>query len=457
MEGREFAIVDIETTGGSASTSRITEMALVIHDGTRVVDRWETLVNPEMEIPSYITRLTGIDGDMVRKAPVFSEISIKVFELLSGRVFVAHNVNFDYSFLKHQLAESGISWSASKLCTVRASRKIFPGLKSYSLGNLCQSLKIPILNRHRAGGDLTATVAVFERLLSTDHKGEMKKMLKRSAADQRLPSNVSPEDFQALPQLPGVYYFYDRGGKIIYVGKAVNLKKRVASHFSGHNISQRRQQFLSEIHRISFEVCGSELTALLLECAQIRKLWPVYNTALKRFEARYGLYEYKARNGFRYLVTGKLGKHQPCAERFHSALAGMDALRELAGKFGIDHRFCRYGGSGEVGFDDLSPWPDVALHNESVEKALESLKREKPSFAILDSGRDETEKSMILVEQGRFAAMGYLPADVDLSDWSVVAQKITTYTHNQYSMQLIESYALRNPEKVVFLSESVFS
>ena len=213
----EYAIVDIETTGGNAGGSRITEIAIIIHDGTGVTDRFETLVNPEKEIPLPIFALTGINNEMVRDAPVFDGIAEKVQQLLTDRVFVAHNVNFDYSFVRHQLEEAGFKWTARKLCTVRAARKIKPGLHSYSLGNLCRSLDIPLKNKHRAGGDATATALLFSRLLEWDSEGEIAKMIKKTSQDQRLPPNLPPEDFEQLPEKPGVYYFYNQAGKVVYV------------------------------------------------------------------------------------------------------------------------------------------------------------------------------------------------------------------------------------------------
>jgi len=197
MGNTEYAIVDIETTGGNASGSRITEIAIVIHNGTDVIDRWETLVNPEKEIPLPIFALTGINNDMVRDAPIFDDISEKVLQMLTDRIFVAHNVNFDYSFIRHQLEESGFKWTARKLCTVRATRKIRPGLESYSLGNLCQSLDIPAENRHRAGGDADATTILFSRLLEWDEEGVINKMIKKTSQDQWLPPNLPPLRFRA--------------------------------------------------------------------------------------------------------------------------------------------------------------------------------------------------------------------------------------------------------------------
>lgn len=452
MKKQEYAIVDIETTGGNASGSRITEIAIVIHDGTAVIDRWETLVNPQREIPLAIFALTGITNEMVREAPVFDDIAEKVLELLTDRVFVAHNVNFDYSFVRHQLAEAGVKWTPRKLCTVRAARKIKPGLPSYSLGNLCHSLDIILENRHRAGGDADATAILFSRLLEWDSEGEIAKMIKKTAQDQRLPPNLPPADFEQLPEKPGVYYFYNQAGKVVYVGKAINLKKRVASHFSGNSITPQRQHFLRDIHSITFEICATEFMALLLECTEIKKLWPTYNRALKRFEPKYGLYEYEARNGYRYLAIGKLSKGQACIESFNSLYDGIDLLRKLIEQFVIDQRFCDYGNFKEPDLfqkPDLSNLPEVSAHNTQIENALDFLVSNRPSFAILDKGRSKDERSCIWIENGHFYGMGYITSDVAITEPSELKDYVTPYHSNQYIMQLIYGYVDKYPGKVV--------
>ncbi|WP_269236181.1 exonuclease domain-containing protein [Flavobacterium flavigenum] len=450
MKETEYAIVDIETTGGNASGSRITEIAIIIHNGKSIIDRFETLVNPQKEIPAPIFALTGINNEMVRNAPIFDDISEKVFELLTDRIFVAHNVNFDYTFVRHELEKSGFKWKARKLCTVRAARKIRPGYKSYSLGNLCKSLDIPLQNQHRAGGDADATVILFSRLLEWDADGHLQKMIKNTALDQRLPPNLPPEDFDALPEKPGVYYFYNQVNKVIYVGKAINLKKRVASHFSGHKITPQRQHFLRDIHAISFEVCATELMALLLECTEIKKLWPVYNRALKRFEPKYGLYEYEARSGYKYLVTGKLSKFQTCIEHFNTVHEGINMLMSLKQEFEIDNRFCKYGitTAGEIFPDNTTPLPEVQTHNEKIENAIDYVLSSRSSFAILDKGRSATERSCIWVENGHFYGMGYVASDIGFADPSEVKDYVTPYISNQYIMHLINSYAQKYPGKV---------
>ena len=450
MKKQEYAIVDIETTGGNARGSRITEIAIIIHDGKKIVERWESLVNPQKEIPPAIFALTGITNEMVSTAPIFDLISDKVLELLKDRVFVAHNVNFDYSFVRNELELSGFKWTARKLCTVRAARKIKPGLPSYSLGRLCNSLDIPLENAHRAGGDANATAILFSRLLEWDDANVIETMIKKTATDQRLPPHLPPNDFDALPEKTGVYYFYDQYKKVIYVGKAVNIKKRVASHFSGHNINSQRQNFLRDIHGISFEVCATELIALLHECSEIKKLWPTYNRALKRFEFNYGLYEYEARSGYRYLAVGKLSKGQSCIESFNNLHTAINALMQLKEQFTIDHRFCNFGipELPQTTKNELEILPNLDSHNEQIEKALNHLVSKRESFAIIDKGRTQEEKSVVYVENGHFYGMGYLSSDTIINEITELKEHVTRYASNQYIMQLIYNYSEKYLYKV---------
>ncbi len=182
-----YAIVDIETTGSYAMSNGITEIAIVIHDGKQVLNFYETLVNPQRDIPYFIQRLTGIDDSMVVNAPTFEEIASQVFELLQDKIFVAHNVNFDYSFIRHHLLQAGHTLDSRKLCTVRLSRKIIPGLNGYSLSKLTRQLNINLTNHHRAGGDALATAEIFRILVERDEEDVMDGMLKGRNREQYLP------------------------------------------------------------------------------------------------------------------------------------------------------------------------------------------------------------------------------------------------------------------------------
>jgi DNA polymerase III subunit epsilon len=293
-----YAIVDIETTGGYADNHRITEIAIYHHDGMQITEVFHTLVNPGRNIPYYITGLTGITTEMVLAAPDFKTIAPEIFNRLEGKVFVAHNAHFDYSFLKKEFEQAGLNWQARKLCTVRLSRKIIPGLRSYSLGSLAESLGIKIPNRHRAGGDAEATTKIFDLLLQRDRDGYILKALKRNSGEAILPPNLAKDEFDKLPAKPGVYYFHDARGNVIYVGKAINIKKRIAGHFTGDAREWSRSRIRNEIHHVSYELTGNELIALILESQEIRRLWPKYNQAQKYRVEEWGIFDYEDRNGY---------------------------------------------------------------------------------------------------------------------------------------------------------------
>ena len=451
----EYAIVDIETTGGYASGSGITEVAIFIHDGKKIIDTYETLINPLLPIPFHIQMLTGISNDMVSDSPVFAEVADKIYTLLEGRVFVAHNVNFDYSFIKHHLEIAGYSFSAQKLCTVRMSRKIKPGLQSYSLGKLCDALKIPLNDRHRAGGDARATSILFSKLLEWDTEGTIPGMLVKKSKEQQLPPNMPREEYEKLPSRPGVYYFMDQTGKVVYVGKAKDIRKRVSSHFTGHNPKPQRQHFLRSIYSIHYEVCGTELIALLLEAVEIKRLWPEFNRAMKRQEPKFALYSYEDQQGYLRLAVGNHRKGLENVHLFNFQSEAVSLLRKLILDFELYTELCGFTTTIQKGSISLS-LSEVRTeklsseeYNLRVENALNYLSNDLPSFVILDKGREQGEQSCIWVEKGSFYGFGYIDQYSDVNSLSEVKESITRYNGNHYMKQLVYSYAEKFPKKIV--------
>ncbi|MBM3437340.1 MAG: hypothetical protein FJY07_14135, partial [Bacteroidetes bacterium] len=264
-----YSIIDIETTGLSPNYGKITEIAIYIHDGEKVVDEFTTLLNPEIDIPYRITQLTGINNKMVRDCPKFYEVAKRIVEMTQDTVFVAHNVNFDYNFIRKEFRELGYDYQRKKLCTSRLSRKLLPGRRSYSLGKLCQELGIENPHRHRAFGDAAAALKLFEILLTVEKNVEELSL-------HGLNSSLDRKLIARLPQEPGVYYFYNDSGHIIYIGKSINIRERVMSHIT-NNTSKRAIEMRNEIADIGFELTGNELIALLLESNEIKKHTPRYN------------------------------------------------------------------------------------------------------------------------------------------------------------------------------------
>jgi DNA polymerase-3 subunit epsilon len=429
-----YAIVDIETTGGYASANGIIEISIKIFDGERIVEEFETLVNPNQNIPRYIQAFTGINNDMVQDAPVFEEIAEKVYTYLQGNVFVAHNVNFDYSFIKSHLESYGYSFNAKKLCTVRLSRQIFPGLPSYSLGNLCNSLQIDLNNRHRAGGDADATVTLFKKLLTNDTKGVITASLNRNSKEAVLPPNVPKAHFDVLPKTPGVYYFHDQKGKVIYVGKAKNIRSRVNSHFSNNSDSRQKQNFVRNVHAISFQSTATELMAAILESTEIKRLWPIFNTSQKRQEEIFGIFVYEDQTGYMRLAIEKKRKYSNPVYTFHYKVDGYGVLKKLMKEFFLCPKLCFIQTDNEKcigiteehchGACEKSEAPKS--YNERALKAIASL-TQRPSYVVLDKGLSENEISCIMVDQGSFFGIGYLPKKLEKNSKQTIKENIKPY------------------------------
>lgn len=447
-----YAIVDIETTGGYAAHHRITEIAIYHHDGIQLRESFHSLVNPGRNIPYYITGLTGITSEMVFSAPSFREIAEDVYKRLEGKVFVAHNAHFDYAFLKKEFEQAGIQWQTKKLCTVRLSRKIIPGLRSYSLGSLAESLGIEIRNRHRAGGDASATVQIFDQLLQRDRDNHILKALKKNSGETILPPNLSKEVFDKLPTGCGVYYFHDARGNVIYVGKAVNIKKRIAGHFTGDAREWSRARIRNEIHDISYELTGNELIALILESQEIRKLWPKYNQAQKFRSEEWGIYEYEDRNGFRRFSVNLVTRGSHPLIRFTTKgdawnflwqkvrtyelcpkLSGLQVAKGLCFEYqtGGCHGAC-------MGVET------VKKYNKRAQQAMDSLHEKGNSVAIIGRGRHNDEQSLVLVESGSYFGFGFFDREVAISNLESARQYVRKSTETPTVQNLINSY-LMNP------------
>jgi DNA polymerase III subunit epsilon len=445
-----YAIVDIETTGGYASGNGITEIAVYIHNGERVVQHFETLINPQQHIPIYITSLTGISNEMVSGAPLFEDIAETLFELLNGHVFVAHNVNFDFSFVNHQLKAAGFELPPKKLCTVRLGRKMFPGLPSYSLGNLCRSLEIPIDNRHRAGGDAKATVKLFEHFIANDTEGHIDQMLKKSSGEQWLPMQLPKSAIADLPRRPGVYYFHDAKDKIVYVGKAINIRKRVSSHFTHNDPDRKRQNFLRAIHKITFRECATELEAIVLESAEIKRLWPKYNYSQKQPLQKFALYSFEDNRGYIRLAIDKKKKNLPHLYSFNLLHEGLVMLKKMIDEFELNEKLC-FIDKSPFEEKDLSFLDEPAKYNAKIKQAMDALDKQLPTFAVLDDGIKENEKLCLLVDRGCFWGMGYLPHQQHITSASQLKALLNPYMDNDTIRNSIYSFVERNPGKRLLL------
>lgn len=274
-----YAILDTETTGGSPADSKITEIAIFLHDGKTVQKKFSTLINPEAPIPAFITKLTGISDEMVRDAPKFYEVAKEIVEITRDAVFVAHNCAFDYGMVRKEFRELGYEYDRLQLCTVKSSRKIFPGFPSYSLGKLCRSLNIHLENAHRAEADAAATVKLFELLYS--NVGDEILTHATQNATYKSSNPLAAEIMPNIPEATGVYYLKNSAGEIIFIHHAKNIRKAIWAHFKSKG-SKWAVDLSKNIAEVQFTITGSFLMAAFLSTMEIHQHQPKFNGVRQR-------------------------------------------------------------------------------------------------------------------------------------------------------------------------------
>jgi DNA polymerase III subunit epsilon len=276
------ACVDLETTGGMAAHHRIIEVGIVLLEDGRVVEEWNSLVQPGIRIPSAIAAFTGIDDSMVADAPRFEDIRGEVRRRLAGRLFVAHNARFDYGFLRTEFRRLGERFAAPVLCTVRLSRTLFAEHRRHNLDTLIERFGLSCNARHRALGDAQVLPALLGAM--EEHRGEsvVHDAVTAALRELRLPPQLPPELADELPEGPGVYLFRGEGGALLYVGKGRNIRSRVFEHFAGAHRSAKDARLAQQVQQVEWRETGGELGALLLESRLVKDLAPSGNRRLRK-------------------------------------------------------------------------------------------------------------------------------------------------------------------------------
>lgn len=450
-----YSIVDIETTGGT----KITEISIFIHDGFKVINEFTTLVNPESNIPPFITSLTGINNHMVRDAPKFYEIAKKIFEITEDTIFIAHSVNFDYSIIQKEFKALGSDFKRKKLCTVRLSRKLIPGLKSYSLGALCASQNISIADRHRARGDAEATVILFEKLLKLDNYNVFESFLNPKSREATLPPLLSKEIFDELSNKEGVYYFKNEKKEIIYVGKANNIKQRVLSHF--YDKAKKEVVMCMQTADISYTETGSELVALLLESSEIKKWYPKYNRAQRRTNENIGIFSYEDRNGIIHLASNKVKMIRNPLIKFYNATECRVFMEQLCEEFELCPKYCHLQTNVESCFHYqikkckgiCRKEEEIASYNNRVQKAIDSVRFNSQNFIIQEKGRTKSEFAFVLILEGFYKGFGYLEKKKGITSINDYLNNLLPQNDNKDIHRILNAYLKKNEDAILVLSE----
>ncbi len=419
----KFAIVDLETTGLKASKHKITEIAIILHDGEQEISRWHTLINPEVKINTAITELTGITNDNVSTAPKFYEVAKKIVELTEDHVFVGHNVRFDYTFLREEFARLGFTYTRKQLCTLQLARRVFPGGKSYALGKLCKKLNIYHQDAHRAIADAQATAELMTICLKKDQQRDSEvDTLKSTMRESLLPGGLSMKQIHNLPDQCGVYYFLNSRKEVVYVGKSQNIRRRVLEHFAQKDDKGNRLH--NQVRSIRYKLTGSELVALLFESHEIKRLLPVINRAQTRRYFPFVLHKVIDENG-----VSQLHVNRPNASGFltldvvaeySSQAKAKGALQFIQQEYDLCGRYVNLekGKAGTPCFHYhlksclgvCAGLEDVDGYNARVEEACNHIKTVfGKDFFLLDEGRTPEEEAVILIENGRYQGYGYRP------------------------------------------------
>ncbi|MFH4965438.1 exonuclease domain-containing protein [Gaetbulibacter sp. M235] len=419
-----YTIIDVETTGQG---NKVTEISIFKYDGTQIIDEFTSLVNPEAYIPDYITALTGIDNLMVANAPTFPEIANDVLAITENTIFVAHSVNFDYNVIRNEFKAIGIDFRRKKLCTVRLSRKLIPGHRSYSLGKICHALDIDINGRHRARGDAEATVILFEKLLNSEGSETVfNDFLKKTSKEATLPPHLPSSVFNDIPNEPGVYYFKNKKGKVIYVGKAKDLKKRVLGHF--YDKTEKELNLCRETVDIDFELSGSELIALLMEDAAIKQYFPEYNQASKRNPKAYAIFSYEDRKGIIHLAYNTLKATPNPLLTFYNITDCRQFLESLCTQFELCPKYCHLQeGVTQCSHYKIKTCHGICLENEPiieynkrVQKSIKHVVENSKDFVIKQKGRHSEEEAFVLIKNSVYLGYGFIDRSEQITNYEAL-------------------------------------
>ena len=296
IKNAEFAVLDFETTGVSGKKNRVIEIGIIHVKNLEIVNSYQTFINPGQLVPYYITKITGITDTDVHDAPFFEDVTSEIVDFIGESVLVAHNLPFDYSFLKNEFMRADIFLpKMESLCTLKLARKMYPELKSKSLGNLVKHFGIVHKHVHRALGDAMVTAKLLIKMITQLKEDQNITTLNELLAYQsvtpiksnlRIIKKKLAVDFANAPTTSGVYLFKDAKGKIVYIGKAKIIKKRVANYFSSAAV-RKAKQIVRKASSLEYIQTNSELSALILESELIKTHKPPMNTLLKKYPQQY--------------------------------------------------------------------------------------------------------------------------------------------------------------------------
>lgn len=438
-----FAIIDTETTGGNPSKDRIMEIAILLHDGRKIIKEFSTLVNPETPVMPFVRSLTGIKDEMLVDAPRFSDLAKEIFEITENTILVAHNARFDYGVLRNEFRRIGIRFERKQLCTVKLAHQFFPDIKSYSLGNLCRDLKIEIDNRHRAFGDALATSVLFEKMYSNDQNLFQKAYFNEDANHLIELPHLPYVIIDDLPQETGIFYILNQEGKPIYIAKSVNIRKKVLSLFNSKQPNKDLLKFQHEIYDINYELTGSHLIAMILESRELQNHLPFLNKTKRKGEYKFGIFYFKDEYGYFNLKLEEISPLLKPLIEFTNRKSANTVLNRIIQKYQLLPELC---GRGIPDYSN-SIMPNPQIYNQKFNSLLKSYHYKNPNFFIISEGKSQHQQSLVWIENHQYKGFGYFEPEFIDNDIHSLKEVIQIQDDNPDVHRIIRNWLSKKKYK----------
>jgi len=442
----EYAVLDIESTGGKYNEEGIMEIAIFRFDGVEITDTFSALINPERPIQAFVSQLTGISEPMLKAAPKFYEVARRILEITEDAVLVAHNASFDYRILRTEFSRLGYDFKRPTLCTVALSQKLLPEAESHSLGKLTRSLGIPVSDRHRAYGDALATQKLLKILLLKDGSTAVIRSLMRSEETGELSDNQL-KMVRALPSSTGVYSLYDKQGNLLFVEASADVRQSVTQHFVGRDTFSRSLQKYTR--NVQHEISGTLLLAELQARSEQKSAKPKY--IRKKGRSTSGirvLHRVMDQDGYEGFLQGDrdhweeselLFRDQKEMERFLAESCQDLQLCTLKSGLPSSSAVCPVhpveGHGPNPGVDE-----DPETYNQRYQKLLNRFSLKNKTVLLQDSGRITGEKGFVFILNGKIAGMGYTDLNYQLNSLERIEKIMRPLPHNLHTRLLVDTY-----------------
>lgn len=440
-----YTIIDIATTGGPFEKEGITAIVLSKHNGHEIVDQFISLVNPEMPIQPLALKMSGINNEMLQSAPKFFEVAKRIIEMTDNCVLVAHHADYKYRILRTEFHRLGYDFAKRTLCTMELGKRLLPEHLPDRLDNFVRALGIPMADIALASGEGMPTVKLFQVLLDQDESKVIVNALIKDAIQKGITPKLR-DILEGMPSGSGVYYIYNAKGKLIYIGKSRNIKKRIYQHFTGTSTKCKKIQ--TEVTTVTYEETGSELIALLKESDEIKSKKPIYNRAQRKSIFQFALYAEKDENGYLNLKLQKADGLKKEITWFASLAEGKNFLFKITSQYRLCQKFTGLYQTPKECFQYTIKECDGSCighimpeeYNRRVQEFIDSNSFEVNNMLLYDCGRNSSEQSVILIENGIYKGYAYYDLKYPVTQIEMLKDILIPMQNNRDTRNIIQGY-----------------